>query len=526
MNSRPYPDVDLTSPPLSSSSSQESRPYPTMPYPGFSNGLYDNSINISSDSLANKLQNRERPNQQPIPNSKTSNSIASQESFQVPRYDQFSKVNGRTESLKSSQYSIHSGSSNEVNQQQVPITEVINDISKLKINNEQVPENISHFNKLKNLAIKDYSKNEFSAQIQLDWVKALFESTADPEFMKSYNINGEKLSRVLNESEAQKNEHIFIKQAIKILKKICTETQNAEAFFILGSLYSNSDALIKLPRFSILNKNYEKSFKYYEKAANSGHLTSIYRLAVSYELGIGVSKNYSKSFQYFEKAADLGSVPSMFKLGVVYLKGLLKIPRNARESFQWFNKASRFATQENPHALYELGKFYEYDLLSETAEDLKFNEQLTNIISKDDETALNYYRQAAKLNYSPAQFKLGWCYEYGKLNCVIDAKKSIGWYSRSAKQGNFQSEMALSGWYLTGAKGILESNDKEAFLWANKSAESGFIKAEYALGYFYEVGLGCTVDLEESRKYYLRAASKGHEKAIEKLKKWNQVHRR
>ncbi|KAH3676285.1 hypothetical protein WICPIJ_009160 [Wickerhamomyces pijperi] len=527
--SRPYPDLnsqpEIIYQPPTSSQFIDSRPYPSMPYPGFNQSLYaNNHVNASTDSIAQRVQKRqvntgiqEQTNSRP-----PLNTYQSQESFPNPHYDKLAKVRG-VESIKSGQYSVYSNDSETAldNNNNI-VNELGGKLQSMNIQQpEQVPENVARFNAAKKAAIDDYSKNQFNGDVQLNWVKVLFDTTTDSDFISNYNINGEKLPRTLSDAEVKKNEHIFIKQAIKILKKICTDIyDHPEALFILGSLYSNSDPQIKVPRLSVLNKNYEKSFKYYERASRTNHVVSTYRLAVCYEFGIGTNKNFNSSFTLFEKAAELGSVPSMFKLGLIYGKGLLSIPRDAIKSHQWFLKASQFADLENPHALFELAKYYEFDLSNETEQDLQFQKQLSSVIQPDINQAFAYYKQAAKLNYHPAQFKLGWCYEYGKLNCIIDARKSIGWYSRSAKQGNYQAEMALSGWYLTGAKGVLEPNDQEAFLWANKSAESGFVKAEYALGYFYEVGLGCEKNLELSKKFYLKAATNGHEKAIAKLRSW------
>jgi len=382
---------------------------------------------------------------------------------------------------------------------------------------------IENFNRIKDYAIEDFRKGQFSAEAQIDWIKTMFQYASNQSFLQQYNINGEKLTRLLSSNEVKKNEQIFVKQAIKLLKKVVHVTKDPDAQYIIACLYSNSPN-IKVPFSNVMDKDYSKAFDYYAKSATQGHPLAMYRLGVSYEIGIGTSKNEKKAMDCFIRSAEFGSVASMFKLGMIYSRGILNVERSASKSLKWLNRAAELASPENPHSLFELAKYYEYDfpfLKSETLtqSDAQFLRELQSMgLIKDERVALQYYKEAAKLSYPPAQCKLGWCYEYGKLGNMIDAKRSIGWYSRAAKQGNFTAEMALSGWYLTGAKGILEANDKEAFLWARKAAESGFDKAEYALGYYYEVGLGCTADFELSKKFYLKAATQGHEKAITKLK--------
>ena len=75
----------------------------------------------------------------------------------------------------------------------------------------------------------------------------------------------------------------------------------------------------------------------------------------------------------------------------------------------------------------------------------------------------------------------------------------------------------MSGWYLTGADEILPKSEREAYLWAQKAAERGLAKAEFALGYYTETGIGRPPDLQEAKKWYLRAAEQGQKRAMAKL---------
>ena len=109
------------------------------------------------------------------------------------------------------------------------------------------------------------------------------------------------------------------------------------------------------------------------------------------------------------------------------------------------------------------------------------------------------------------------CYEYGNLGCIVDPRKSIAWYSRAAERGDPEAELALSGWYLTGAEGILPQSDQEAFLWAQRAAEKGLAKAEFAVGYYIESGIGTRPDLNEAKRWYLRAAEQGQKRAMARL---------
>ena len=130
---------------------------------------------------------------------------------------------------------------------------------------------------------------------------------------------------------------------------------------------------------------------------------------------------------------------------------------------------------------------------------------------------MELYTKGAQLGHPASQFKLGICYEYGNVGCIVDARKSIAWYSRAAEQGYPEAELALSGWYLTGADGILPQSDQEAFLWAQKAAEKGLAKAEFAVGYYIETGIGTGSNLQEAKRWYLRAAEQGQKRAMARL---------
>jgi TPR repeat protein len=128
------------------------------------------------------------------------------------------------------------------------------------------------------------------------------------------------------------------------------------------------------------------------------------------------------------------------------------------------------------------------------------------------------YLKSAKADYVKSQYKLGFIYEHGLLGLARDPARSIAWYSKSAAQGDPKSELALSTWYLAGSPGVLQRNETEAYLWAHKAAEKGLAEAEYTVAYFTEHGTGCHINLEDARRWYLRAASQGNEHAIARLK--------
>ncbi|KAI1315784.1 hypothetical protein EDD11_000338 [Mortierella claussenii] len=131
--------------------------------------------------------------------------------------------------------------------------------------------------------------------------------------------------------------------------------------------------------------------------------------------------------------------------------------------------------------------------------------------------AKELFIRAACLGYAPAQFKLGICFELGLTHFTMDAPQSFAWYKRAALQGHADAELAVSGWYLTGHPQGLVQSEPLAYEWASKAANRGWSKAEYTLGHYHEVGIGVPQDLVVAKRWYLKAAAQGNERALLRL---------
>ncbi|KAF2872987.1 hypothetical protein BDV95DRAFT_605569 [Massariosphaeria phaeospora] len=352
-----------------------------------------------------------------------------------------------------------------------------------------VPHPVTHdeINRLRNM----WKTNPSDSESGLKLAKKLVEASnvlADE--------NGTADARTRN-----KNREKYIFEAHKIMKKLVA-AGSAEAMFYFADCWGQG--------LLGLQVDMKEAFTLYQSAAKAGHPASAYRTAVCCEMGHeeggGTKKDYIKAVQWYKRAAALGDTPALYKMGMILLKGLLGQQKNLGEAINMLKRAAERADEQNPHALHELGLIYE----AQTG-----NEKLI----RDEPYAFSLFNQAADLGYKFSQFRLGQAYEYGLLGCQIDARSSIGWYTRAAAQEEHQSELALSGWYLTGSQGILEQSDTEAYLWARKAAcaEPPLPKALFAMGYFTEVGIGCPRSLEEAKRWYGRAASYKFPKAQERL---------
>lgn len=301
--------------------------------------------------------------------------------------------------------------------------------------------------------------------------------------------------------QARKYRDALLSDSLKLIKRLATTGMGlgkppyAEAQFFLANCFGNGSLGLQV--------DHEKAYNLYVQASKQNHAAATYRTAVCNEVGAGTRRDHHRAVLFYRKASALGDTAGMYKLGMILLNGMLGQPRNIREAIVWLKRAAGQADEDNPHALHELGLLHE-----------KPN---NNVVPVDEAYARELFTQAAQLGYAPSQFKLGSAYEYGSLTCPVDPRRSIAWYTKAAGKNDGESELALSGWYLTGSEGVLKQSDSEAYLWARRAATKGIPKAEYAVGYYSEVGIGVTANIEEAKRWYMRAAAQGNKRAMMRL---------
>ncbi len=103
------------------------------------------------------------------------------------------------------------------------------------------------------------------------------------------------------------------------LNKIIQSAENGDlrAQYTLGSLYYYGEEIdikrdidYKCGQLRPLQRDRWEAAKWFQKAAEQGHIYSQYRMGEIYESGIVREKNYEKSIEWFQKAASQGHEPS------------------------------------------------------------------------------------------------------------------------------------------------------------------------------------------------------------------------
>jgi TPR repeat protein len=343
---------------------------------------------------------------------------------------------------------------------------------------------MSHKSKAVDLSAPPYTKE------YIDQYRQRIKADPDPEahfLYAKYLIDAAKKIRstAKDQRAAKKYSEVLVGESLKVIRRLATQGEAYdEAQFLLANCYGTGALGLQV--------DHERAYHLYLQAAKQNHAAASYRVAVCNEIGAGTRRDPPRAAAFYRKAASLGDTPAMYKLGMILLNGLLGEPKNPREAINWLQRAAEQADEDNPHALHELG------LLHEIPNSL--------LVPYDAVYAKGLFTQAAQLGYTPSQYKLGQCYEYGSLTCPVDPRRSIAWYTKAAEKGDAEAELALSGWYLTGSEGVLKQSDSEAYLWARRAANKGLGKAEYAVGYYAEVGIGIKQDVEFAKRWYMRAA--------------------
>ena len=137
---------------------------------------------------------------------------------------------------------------------------------------------------------------------------------------------------------------------------------------------------------------------------------------------------------------------------------------------------------------------------------------------KSAKKAAKLYKRAVELGDPNAMCCLGGMYEHGEGEIKLDKKKARQLFQMAADRGHPTAQQNIGTCYHR--DGQLEA----AFRHFKMAAEQGLTFAQYNVGYCYESGGGVERDLDEARRWYARAAAKGHEGAIEVLAELNHSH--
>ncbi|GAA5834987.1 hypothetical protein JCM9279_007166 [Rhodotorula babjevae] len=346
------------------------------------------------------------------------------------------------------------------------------------------------------------AKKTNDPDIQYEFATFTMDVVADLEqsTLMARAARGEDAPPLPQEVEARQKQQALVAESIALLNRLATRGHVPSCYF-LADCYTQGIGTTKGKR------DYDKAFPLFHTAGKHGHAAGSFRTAQCLEHGWGTRKDWSKAVSFYRRAAVLSHTGAMHRLGLAELNGELGLSKRAKDGVQWLTRAAELADQVDPpqpQSLHELAVLHE--------------QGIDNVVFQDEDYAAELLARAAELQYAPSAYKLGECYEYGKMGCPQDAALSIHYYNIAAQQNHAAACFALTAWYLVGSPGILPQSDTEAYLWAKKAAEQGLAKAQYAVGYFSEVGIGTYRDEREALEWFRQAASHGDKRAMDRLR--------
>lgn len=214
---------------------------------------------------------------------------------------------------------------------------------------------------------------------------------------------------VMQVEKAEQKREDLIREATSLLKRNADRGHMPSQYF-LADCYANGIGTHK-------NKqDFDRAFPLFILAAKHGHPDASYRAGTCCENGWGCRRESAKAVQFYRKAAASLHPGAMYRLGIAELNGELGLSKHPKEGVKWLKRSAEHATAEFPHALHELALLHERGI--------------DNVVFMDHEYAAELLAQAAELGYAPSAYRLGECYEYGKMGCPQDPALSIHYYVR------------------------------------------------------------------------------------------------
>ena len=274
-----------------------------------------------------------------------------------------------------------------------------------------------------------------------------------------------------------------VEEMVKWIHK-AAEHGFADAQCLLGLCYSRGDGV---------TEDKEEAVKWFRKAAKQGHSPSRCHLGLCYLKGEGVPKNWEESAKWMRKAAEQGFALGQYTLGEYYRDGI-GVTKDKKKAIKWYRKA---AEQGDVTAQCRLALCYKRG----------------DGVPEDKEEAAKWFAKAAEQGNADAQYNLGTCYNLGE-GLPKDIEEARKWYAKAAEQGNAYAQFSLV------ICSVLTEKDKsECVKCLSKAAERGDANAQYCLGHFSDDGKPMLVSQSEAIEWLRKAASQGHELALNDLKK-------
>ena len=134
--------------------------------------------------------------------------------------------------------------------------------------------------------------------------------------------------------------------------------------------------------------------------------------------------------------------------------------------------------------------------------------QATDLLDRNDPTAVDVLTRSASLGEPQAQLKLAGLYQSGSNGVAADLTESRSWARRAAESGDARGMHAYGMYLFDGVGGA--RNRPEAVDWLKKAADLGLVDSQYNVARIYENGdEGIAPNPTQAYRWYLIAARAG-----------------
>ncbi|PRY15457.1 hypothetical protein CLV24_10278 [Pontibacter ummariensis] len=242
--------------------------------------------------------------------------------------------------------------------------------------------------------------------------------------------------------------------------------------------------------------------------------------AMAYYAGLQYQQAYAK----FKEAASQGDPDALYFMGRMHQYRELKYDSVQIDTIQQVQEAkSYFAANEDSARYYYQAAVDNGSLLGH----LGLGEQMVLHTQDDMRRFMQHMRSAGVVIREKAisgdAFSnriLGSMY-YTGFGEIVDKGLAFNYISKAAEANDVAAYPSLANLYLNG-EGVKKDYEKAVY-WLKKGAAAGERESLYTLALLYEEGTLGEVKVDEARKLYRKAVSKGSENAYEQLKYINQT---
>lgn len=284
------------------------------------------------------------------------------------------------------------------------------------------------------------------------------------------------------------------------MHKLATEYNDPSAQYLVGRNYLKGKSV---------EKNIKEAIKWFEMAANQGHVRSQYQLGKIYLYGQGIKANRKKAYFYLSKAAKQDHLESQYELGNYYLRGNSNQPQYEK-AVHWFRRA---ANQDHVRSTYMLGKLmYEGKGIKR---DIQKAKKLLKLASETGLPAATKY--LAKIEQSGTDHSaVDGTDGDNEMDSNTHQIEQIDGLSVVSLTPDDYYEQGIE--YLTkGSKHNEKATLHKAALAFQKAAKQGHGNAQYQLAKLYKQGIGVKQNDQMHRQWLAKAADAGVRSAIRDL---------